>query len=114
MSLTPGVIGGDKNDAETVTLIILTDQRGVLTNWMSNLIVNHPRKGPRIQWHLLKPKSWPVFSKTLMHQESDYGRMTRERFPECLGGYAACGLLRKILPESFDLSLPKQISWECA
>jgi len=33
-----------------------------------------------IQWHLIKPKSWPVFSKTLMHQESDQGRMTGRRF----------------------------------
>jgi hypothetical protein len=31
-------------------------------------------KGDGTQWHLLKPKSRPVFSKTLMHQESDYGR----------------------------------------
>jgi hypothetical protein len=40
--------------------------------------------------------------------------MTGGRFCECLGGYAACGLLRKIFPLSFDLSLLEQISWECA
>jgi hypothetical protein len=71
-------------------------------------------KGYHPEWHLVKPKSWPVFSKTLMHQESDYSRMTGGRFRECLGGCAACGLLRKIFPQSFDLSLPEQISWECA
>jgi hypothetical protein len=66
------------------------------------------------EWHLLKPKSWPLFSKTLMHQESDYGQMTGGRFGECLGGCAACGLLRQICPQPFDLSLAEQISWEYA
>ena len=58
----------------------------------------------RSQWHLLKPKSWPVYSKSLMRPESDYGLIIGERFSECLGGYAACGLLRKNLPQSSDLS----------
>ena len=30
--------------------------------------------------------------------------MTGGRFRECLGGCAACGLLRKIFPQSFDRS----------
>jgi hypothetical protein len=33
-----------------------------------------------------------------MHPESDYGRMIGGSFRECLGGFAACGLLRKKLP----------------
>ena len=30
------------------------------------------------------------------------GRKTAEIFGECLGGCAACGLLRQISPQSFD------------
>ena len=33
------------------------------------------------------------------------GRTTGVSFRECLGGYAACGLLRKNLPQSFGRSL---------
>jgi hypothetical protein len=33
-----------------------------------------------------------------MHPESDYGRMIGVIFRECLGGFAACGLLRKKSP----------------
>jgi hypothetical protein len=43
------------------------------------------------QWH-------GTNGKTLMHPESDYGRMIRGSFRECLGGFAACGLLRKNFP----------------
>jgi hypothetical protein len=52
----------------------------------------------------LKPKPWLVYSKTLMHQESDYDRMTGESFRECLGGCAAGGLIRKKIPQINDLS----------
>ena len=65
----------------------------------------------RPQRHLLKQKPWSVYSKTLMHQESDYNRMTGGSFRECLGGCAACGLLRKNFPQSSDLSRPERISW---
>jgi hypothetical protein len=34
-----------------------------------------------------------------MHPESDYGRMIGGSFRECLGGFAACGLLRKNFPQ---------------
>jgi hypothetical protein len=37
-------------------------------------------------------------AKTLMHPESDHGRMIGGVFRECLGGFAACGLLRKKNP----------------
>jgi hypothetical protein len=37
--------------------------------------------------------------KTLMHPEFDHGRVTGGRFRECLGGFAACGLLRKTFPQ---------------
>jgi hypothetical protein len=33
-----------------------------------------------------------------MHSGSDYGWMIGGSFGECLGGFAACGLLRKKLP----------------
>jgi len=34
------------------------------------------------------------------------------RIRECLGGFAACGLLRKNFPQSSDLSRPERISWD--
>jgi hypothetical protein len=46
-----------------------------------------------------------------MHPESDYGRMIGGSFRECLGGFAACGLLRKNFPQSSAFSRPKRISW---
>jgi len=46
-----------------------------------------------------------------MHPEFDYGRKIGGSFCECLGGFAACGLLRENLPQSSDLSRPKRISW---
>jgi hypothetical protein len=33
-----------------------------------------------------------------MHPEFDYGRMIGGIIRECLGGFAACGLLRKNFP----------------
>jgi hypothetical protein len=39
-------------------------------------------------------------AKTLMYPESGYGRMIGGMFRECLGGFAACGLLRKTFPQS--------------
>jgi hypothetical protein len=36
--------------------------------------------------------------------QSDYGRMIGGSFRECLGGFAACGLLRKNFPQSSALS----------
>jgi len=65
----------------------------------------------RVSWHLLKPKPWPVYGKTLRHQESDYDRMTGGGFRECLGGCAACGLFRKNFPRPSDLSRPERTSW---
>ena len=53
--------------------------------------------------HLLKAEHWPVYSQTLMYPEFDYGRMIEGRFRECLGGCAACGLLRKNVPQSSNL-----------
>ena len=35
-------------------------------------------------------------------------------FRECLGGFAACGLLRKKLPQSSPLSRPERMPWGCA
>jgi hypothetical protein len=46
-----------------------------------------------------------------MHPESDYGRMIGGSFCECLGGCAACGLLRKNFPQSSAHTRPKRISW---
>jgi hypothetical protein len=34
-----------------------------------------------------------------MHPEFDYGRMIGEIIRECLGGFAACGLLRENFPQ---------------
>jgi hypothetical protein len=39
-----------------------------------------------------------------MHREAAYDRKTGGSFRECLGGCAACGLFRKNVPQSFDLS----------
>jgi hypothetical protein len=36
--------------------------------------------GIRSDWHLPKPKHWPVYYKTLMNQASDNGLMTGEVF----------------------------------
>jgi hypothetical protein len=64
------------------------------------LIAHEHFKGHRPQWHLLKPKPWPVYGKSLAHQELDFDRMTGGSFRECLDGCAACGLLRKNFPQS--------------
>jgi hypothetical protein len=42
-----------------------------------------------------------------MHPEFDYDRMIGGSFRECLGGFAACGLLRKNFPQSSGLSRQK-------
>jgi len=39
-----------------------------------------------------------MYRKTLVHPETDYDRTTGVSFREYLGGYAACGLLRKNFP----------------
>ena len=52
----------------------------------------------------------PVYSQTLMHSEFDYQWMIEGRFRECLSGCAACGLLRKNVPQSSCLSGAGQIS----
>jgi hypothetical protein len=49
-------------------------------------------------------------AKTLMYPEFVYGRMIGGSFHECLGGFAACGLLRENFPQSSDLSRHKRIS----
>ena len=64
--------------------------------------------------HLLTAEHWPVYSQTLMYPEFDYGRMIEGRFRECLGGCAACGLLRKNVPQSSNLSRAERISRRCA
>ncbi len=46
-----------------------------------------------------------------MHPESDYGRIIGESFRECLGGCAACGLLRKNFPQLSNLSRAERKSW---
>jgi hypothetical protein len=38
-----------------------------------------------------------------MHPEFGRGRMVGGSFRECLGGFAACGLLRKNFPQSSNL-----------
>ena len=43
-----------------------------------------------------------TYGQTLMYPEFEYGRMIEGRFRECLGGCAACGLLRKNVPQSSD------------
>jgi hypothetical protein len=68
------------------------------------------KKTIRTQWHLLKPKLRSVKGKLPMHPEFNYGRMMGRRFRECLGGFAACGLLREIFSQSSSLSRAKRIS----
>ena len=53
-------------------------------------------------------------AKTLMHPESDNGRMIGGILRECLGGFAACGLLRKKIPQSSTFSRPERMSLGCA
>ena len=50
-------------------------------------------------------------AKTTMHPEFDYGRMNGTIFRECLGGFAACGLLREKLSHSSAFSRPERMSW---
>jgi len=44
----------------------------------------------------------------------DQGRMIEGIFRECLGGFAACGLLHKKFPQSPAFSRPERMSWDCA
>jgi len=49
--------------------------------------------------------------KALCDPAHSSGRIIANRFRECLGGCAACGLLRKNVPQSSDLSRPERIPW---
>jgi hypothetical protein len=66
-----------------------------------------------VQWHLLKPKPWPVYSKTLMHQESDYGRMTGGSFCEVNRRRRSRRGIRENFPQSFDRSRTLDASVFC-